>query len=111
MILCARACQRVCVCVRCVHARVCIARVLTRDACVDECVCVCVCVCALLGVADVRQGAVEGDAVRDEDVEAVLAVGLVHPVAVRQGERLPLLPVTCRTTWLDLYYILIHIFR
>ena len=51
-------------------------------------------VCALLGVADVRQGAVEGDAVRDEDVEAVLAVGLVDPVAVRQGERLPLLPVT-----------------
>ena len=68
----------------------------------------CVCVRALLGVSDVRQGAVEGDAVRDEDVEAVLPVGLVHPVAVRQRERLPLLAVTCSTLWIYILYIILY---
>ena len=70
-----------------------------RVQCVRACA-----VRALLGVSDVRQGAVKGDAVRDEDVEAVLAVGLVHPVAVRQGERLPLLAITCRTLWIHALY-------
>lgn len=48
-----------------------------------------------LWVADVREGAVEGDAVADVDVEAVLSVGLVDPVGVCEGEGLPLLAVTC----------------
>lgn len=48
-----------------------------------------------LGVADVGDGAVEGDAVADVDVEAVLPVGLVHPVSVCHGERFSLLAVTC----------------
>lgn len=46
-------------------------------------------------MADVGDGAVEGDAVADVDVEAVLPVGLVHPVSVRHGERFSLLAVTC----------------
>jgi len=60
-----------------------------------------VCVCGSkhtpshsLGVADVGDGAVQGDPVADVDVEAVLPVGLVHPVGLSQRERLPLLPVT-----------------
>lgn len=44
-------------------------------------------------MTDVRERAVEGDAVADVNVEAVLPVGLVHPVRVCQRERLPLLPV------------------
>lgn len=46
-------------------------------------------------MADVRDGAVEGDAVADVDVEAVLPVSLVDPVGVCHGERLPLFAVTC----------------
>lgn len=46
-------------------------------------------------MADVREGAVEGDPVADVNVEAVLPVGLVHPVRFCQRERLPLLTVTC----------------
>lgn len=43
---------------------------------------------------NVRDGAVEGDAVADVNVEAVLPVGLVHPVRVGQRERFALLTVT-----------------
>lgn len=46
-------------------------------------------------MANVGEGAVEGDAVADVNVEAVLPVGLVHPVRVRQRERFALLAVTC----------------
>lgn len=45
-------------------------------------------------MTDVRERAVEGDAVADVNVEAVLPVGLVHPVRVCQRESLPLLTVT-----------------
>lgn len=48
-------------------------------------------------MTNVREGAVEGDAVADVNVEAVLPVGLVHPVRVRQWERFPLFTVTCVT--------------
>lgn len=48
-----------------------------------------------LRMADVWDGAVQGDPVTDINVEAVLPVGLVHPVSVRQGERLPLFTITC----------------
>lgn len=48
-----------------------------------------------LCMADVREGAVEGDPVTDVNVEAVLSVGLVDPVRVRQRERLALFTVTC----------------
>lgn len=47
-----------------------------------------------LCMTDVRERAVEGDAVADVNVEAVLPVGLVNPVRVRQRERFPLLTVT-----------------
>lgn len=47
-----------------------------------------------LWMADVWDGAVEGDPIADVNVEAVLPVGLVHPVCVRQGKRLPLLTIT-----------------
>lgn len=43
---------------------------------------------------NVRERAVEGDAVADVNVEAVLPVGLVHPVRVGQRERFALLTVT-----------------
>lgn len=46
-------------------------------------------------MANVGERAVEGDAVTDVNVEAVLPVGLIHPVRVCQGERFPLLAVTC----------------
>ena len=46
-------------------------------------------------MADVREGAVEGDPVADVNVEAVLPVGLVDPVSICQGERFPLFTVTC----------------
>lgn len=46
-------------------------------------------------MANVGERAVEGDAVADVNVEAVLPVGLVHPVRVRQRERFALLAVTC----------------
>lgn len=46
-------------------------------------------------MADIRDGAVEGDAVADINVEAVLPVGLVDPVSVCHWERLPLFTVTC----------------
>lgn len=49
----------------------------------------------LLWVADVRHGAVEGDSVTDVDVEAILAIGLIHPISIGHGEGLPLLPITC----------------
>lgn len=45
-------------------------------------------------MADVRERAVEGDAVADVNVEAILPVGLVHPVRVCQREGFPLLAVT-----------------
>lgn len=48
-----------------------------------------------LCMADVREGAVEGDPVTDVNVEAVLSVGLVDPVRVCQRERLALFTVTC----------------
>lgn len=48
-----------------------------------------------LCMANVGERAVEGDAVADVNVEAVLPVGLVHPVRVRQRERFALLAVTC----------------
>lgn len=47
-----------------------------------------------LWVADIRDRAVEWDPVADKNVEAVLPVGLVNTVRVRQGERLPLFTVT-----------------
>lgn len=47
-----------------------------------------------LCMTDVGQRAVEGDAVADVDVEAILPVGLVHPVRVRQREGFALLAVT-----------------
>lgn len=46
-------------------------------------------------MANVGERAVEGDAVTDVNVEAILPVGLIHPVRVCQRERLPLLAVTC----------------
>lgn len=55
------------------------------------------CFCDSLGMANVGDGAVQGDPVADEDVEAILPVGLVHPVSIRQGKRLPLLAVSCIT--------------
>lgn len=48
-------------------------------------------------MADVRERAVERDAVADVNVEAVLPVGLVHPVRVCQRERFALLTVTWGT--------------
>lgn len=48
-----------------------------------------------LWVADVRDRAVEGDAVADINVEAVLAVGLVDPISVGHWERLPLFSISC----------------
>lgn len=44
---------------------------------------------------NVRDGAVEGDAIADVDVEAVLPVRLVDPVGVCHRKRFPLLTVTC----------------
>lgn len=44
---------------------------------------------------DIGDGAVEGDAIADVDVEAVLPVRLVHPVGVRHRKRLALLAITC----------------
>lgn len=44
---------------------------------------------------DIRDGAVEGDAIADVDVEAVLPVRLVHPVGVGHRKRFALLAVTC----------------
>lgn len=52
-------------------------------------------------MANVGERAVEGDAVTDVNVEAILPVGLIHPVGVCQRERFPLLAVTwvkCRHT-------------
>lgn len=48
-------------------------------------------------MADVREGAVEGDSVADVNVEAVFPVGLVDPVTFCQRKRLPLFTVTCIT--------------
>lgn len=48
-----------------------------------------------LCMANVGERAVEGDTVTDVNVEAVLPVGLIHPVRVCQRERFPLLAVTC----------------
>lgn len=45
-------------------------------------------------MADVRNRAVQGDAVADVNVEAVFSVGLIDPVSISQGERLPLFTVT-----------------
>lgn len=45
-------------------------------------------------MADIRDRAVQGDPVADVNIESVFPVGLVDPVCVRQGERLPLLTVT-----------------
>lgn len=44
---------------------------------------------------NIRDGAVEGDAIADIDVEAILPVRLVHPVGVCHWKRFPLLTVTC----------------
>lgn len=44
---------------------------------------------------NVRDGAVEGDAIADIDVEAILPVRLVDPVGVCHWKRFPLLSVTC----------------
>lgn len=44
---------------------------------------------------NVRDRAVEGDAIADVDVEAVLPVRLVDPVGVCHRKRFPLLTVTC----------------
>lgn len=46
-------------------------------------------------MANVGERAVEGDAVADVNVEAILPVGLIHLVRVCQRERFPLLTVTC----------------
>lgn len=45
-------------------------------------------------MADIRDGAVQGDPVADVNVEAVLSVGLIDPVSICQGKRLPLLTIT-----------------
>lgn len=44
---------------------------------------------------NIGDGAVEGDAIADVDVEAVLPVRLVHPVGIRHWKRFALLAVTC----------------
>lgn len=54
-----------------------------------------------LGMPNIRDGAVEGDAIADIDVEAILPVRLVDPVGVCHWKRFPLLTVTCtrRMNW------------
>lgn len=49
-------------------------------------------------MADVRNRAVQGDAVADVNVEAIFSVGLIDPVSISQGERLPLFTVTYKWT-------------
>lgn len=44
-------------------------------------------------MADIGDGAVEGDAIADINVEAVLPVGLVDPVSICHRKRLPLFTV------------------
>lgn len=46
-------------------------------------------------MANIGDGAVEGDAIADVDVEAILPVRLVHPVSVRHRKRFSVLAVSC----------------